>query len=75
LKLTRHPPDIRSSGRGLQLVTRFGSATRCIHNKSLTVDNQAAVLGGCNIGDEYFGVDPEFTFSDLGALVTYILHP
>ena len=62
-------PFSRSSGRGLQLLTRFGSVTRRMHNKSFTVDNQAAILGGRNIGDEYFDADPELAFTDVDVLV------
>ena len=62
-------PFSRNSGRGLQLVTRFGSVTRRMHNKSFTADNQAAILGGRNIGDEYFDADPELAFTDVDVLV------
>ena len=62
-------PFSRNTGRTLQLLTRFGSVTRRMHNKSFTVDNQAAILGGRNIGDEYFGADPEVAFTDLDVLV------
>jgi putative cardiolipin synthase len=40
-----------------------------MHNKSFTVDNQVAILGGRNIGDEYFAADPIVAFSDLDVLV------
>src|SRR5258706_2022967 len=33
----------------------FPRTTRRMHNKSFTADNQATILGGRNIGDEYFG--------------------
>jgi putative cardiolipin synthase len=32
------------------------------------VDGVAAVLGGRNIGDEYFGQDPSFNFQDMDAI-------
>jgi putative cardiolipin synthase len=35
-----------------------------MHNKLLVVDNAAAIIGGRNIGDEYFQVDPESQFGD-----------
>jgi len=62
-------PFSRRAGRGLQLVTRFGSVTRRMHNKSFTADNQASILGGRNIGDEYFEANPELVFGDLDVLV------
>jgi putative cardiolipin synthase len=61
-------PFSRKTGRTSQFITRLGSVTRRMHNKSFTVDNQAAILGGRNIGDEYFEADPELAFSDLDVL-------
>lgn len=61
-------PFVRNRSRVLQFVTRYGSATRRMHNKSLTVDNQATILGGRNIGDEYFDASHDFSFSDLDVL-------
>ncbi|MGB5132455.1 MAG: phospholipase D-like domain-containing protein, partial [Steroidobacteraceae bacterium] len=31
-----------------------------MHNKLLVVDNAVALIGGRNIGDEYFQIDPDF---------------
>ncbi|MBE9519962.1 MAG: phospholipase D family protein [Proteobacteria bacterium] len=61
-------PFSRKASRFRQLFTRFGSVTRRMHNKSFTVDNQVAILGGRNIGDEYFSADPVVAFSDLDVL-------
>ena len=61
-------PFGRNTGRTIQFVTGFGKQTRRGHNKSFTVDNQATILGGRNIGDEYFEADPEFAFLDLDVL-------
>ncbi len=54
--------------RASQLITGFGKVTRRMHNKSLTVDNQITIVGGRNIGDEYFDEDPDLAFSDLDLL-------
>jgi putative cardiolipin synthase len=62
-------PFSRKTSRISQFVTRMGSVTRRMHNKSFTVDNQAAILGGRNIGDEYFEADPALAFADLDVLV------
>lgn len=62
-------PFTRGTSRMLQMVTRFGSVTRRMHNKSFTVDNQTSILGGRNIGDEYFNADPEIAFHDMDVLV------
>lgn len=39
-----------------------------MHNKAIIVDNQAAILGGRNIGDEYMGLHADFNFHDLDVL-------
>jgi putative cardiolipin synthase len=36
-----------------------------MHNKSIVTDNSFAVIGGRNIGDHYFSVDPATNFRDL----------
>ncbi|MFT5759661.1 MAG: putative cardiolipin synthase, partial [Alteromonadaceae bacterium] len=56
---------IRGKNRTGQLVTHFGAITRRMHNKSFTVDNTLSILGGRNIGDVYFGADPDVVFGDL----------
>lgn len=61
-------PFSRQGSKVVQLVTRFGAVTRRMHNKSFTVDNQVAILGGRNIGDEYFGANPELDYSDLDVM-------
>ncbi|MBC2712127.1 MAG: phospholipase D family protein [Desulfosarcina sp.] len=61
-------PFSRKTGRLSQFVTRMGSVTRRMHNKSFTVDNQMAILGGRNIGNEYFDADPDLAFADLDVI-------
>jgi putative cardiolipin synthase len=61
-------PFSRKTGRMTQYLTRMGSVTRRMHNKSFTVDNQVSILGGRNIGNEYFAADPDLAFSDLDVL-------
>lgn len=61
-------PFSRETGRILQFITRLGSVTRRMHNKSFTVDNQVTILGGRNIGDAYFGAEPGMAFFDLDVL-------
>ena len=39
-----------------------------MHNKSFTADNQIAIVGGRNVGDEYFGADSPVEFADLDVL-------
>jgi putative cardiolipin synthase len=61
-------PFARNTGRIRQYVSGFGKQTRRAHNKSFTVDNQATILGGRNIGDEYFEADPQMAFVDLDVM-------
>jgi putative cardiolipin synthase len=61
-------PFARNRGRISQYITGFGKQTRRAHNKSFTIDSQATILGGRNIGDEYFEADPEMGFVDLDVL-------
>ncbi len=43
------------SWRALGYLTDFARLNRRMHNKSFTADNQATIIGGRNVGDEYFG--------------------
>jgi putative cardiolipin synthase len=43
----------------------FGRINRRMHNKSWIADNRVAVVGGRNVGDEYFGASEEANFIDL----------
>lgn len=47
----------------------FPRLNRRMHNKSLTADCQATIVGGRNIGDEYFGMRDAGLFADLDVLV------
>ncbi len=62
-------PFSRNYPRTIQLATRFGKVTRRMHNKSFTVDRQISVVGGRNIGDEYFDASQGMNFSDVEAVV------
>ncbi|KMZ12626.1 Cardiolipin synthetase [Candidatus Burkholderia humilis] len=39
--------------------------TRRMHNKAMIADNQIAIVGGRNLGDEYFSASPTLQFRDL----------
>ncbi len=36
-----------------------------MHNKLIVADNRIAILGGRNLGDEYFGLNSSFNFLDI----------
>lgn len=61
-------PFGRNTKRVFQYITGFGDQTRRSHNKSFTVDSVATIVGGRNIGNEYFIADPEMAFLDLDVL-------
>jgi putative cardiolipin synthase len=43
----------------------FKRVNRRMHNKSWIADNRIAVVGGRNVGDEYFGAGEDINFVDL----------
>jgi putative cardiolipin synthase len=49
-------------------ITHISRATRRMHNKALIADNQMAIIGGRNLGDEYFDAHEEFSFKDIDVL-------
>ncbi|KVP29440.1 phospholipase [Burkholderia ubonensis] len=48
--------------------TRIDRFTRRMHNKAMIADNQIAIVGGRNLGDEYFSASPTLQFRDLDVL-------
>ena len=51
----------------------FFRLNRRMHNKSFTVDGRATILGGRNVGDEYFGTGPTALFVDLDVLAVGVI--
>ncbi|MDX5446677.1 MAG: phospholipase D family protein [Zoogloeaceae bacterium] len=49
-------------------LTDFSRLNRRMHNKSFTADNQFTIVGGRNVGDEYFGAADGLIFADLDVL-------
>ncbi|HEX9506235.1 MAG TPA: phospholipase D family protein, partial [Acidimicrobiia bacterium] len=54
--------------RLLGYLTDFKRLNRRMHNKSFTADGQATVIGGRNVGDEYFDAGQAPWFVDLDVL-------
>jgi cardiolipin synthase C len=63
-------PYILRKQRLLNLLFDFHRLNRRMHNKSFTVDNQATIVGGRNIGDEYFSANQGMQFADMDVLLT-----
>lgn len=74
--LDRHPnievrlfnPFALRRPRLLGYLTDFSRLNRRMHNKSFTADGQATIIGGRNVGDEYFGASDGALFLDLDVL-------
>ena len=56
-------------GRGMELLLRFFSVNRRMHNKAWIADGRLAVVGGRNIGDEYFDAAAGVNFMDTDVAV------
>lgn len=61
-------PFLHRRWRALGYLTDFSRLNRRMHNKSFTADNQATIIGGRNVGDEYFDAGEGLSFSDLDVL-------
>jgi cardiolipin synthase C len=61
-------PFVFRSMRALGYLTDFSRANRRMHNKSFTVDSQVTIVGGRNVGDEYFGAADDVLFTDLDVM-------
>jgi len=76
-RMDQHPNiDIRLfnpfANRGFHALEFMFSLERLnhrMHNKAFIVDNAMAIVGGRNIGDNYFGVDTAANFRDLDLAV------
>ena len=58
-------PFRRRGFRLFDFVVDLNRVNHRMHNKAFIADNAVAVIGGRNIGDEYFDVDPVANFRDL----------
>ena len=59
------------ASRGSRLLGYLGDFERLnhrMHNKSFTADNQFSIVGGRNVGDEYFAAGSGVVFQDLDVI-------
>lgn len=61
-------PFARRDSRNLNLVTDFARLNHRMHNKAFIVDGAVAIVGGRNIGDDYFGLNRTVNFRDIDVL-------
>ncbi|MCK5002285.1 MAG: phospholipase D family protein [Gammaproteobacteria bacterium] len=56
--------------RAFELLWNLDRLNHRMHNKVLIADNVTSIIGGRNIGDEFFGLNKSFVFRDLDLLVS-----
>jgi cardiolipin synthase C len=56
--------------RGVEFLLEKRRLDHRMHNKLFVVDGEVALVGGRNIGDQYFQVEPESQFADDDVFVT-----
>lgn len=59
----------RGLWRVLEMAQRIFSVNHRMHNKAWIADGRAAIVGGRNIGEEYFGAGKDVNFRDLDLLL------
>lgn len=55
--------------RGVEMVLRWLSVNRRMHNKAWIADGRVAIVGGRNVGDEYFDAARDTNFMDTDVAV------
>ena len=68
-------PFKQRNWRWVGYLSDFGRLNRRMHNKSITADDRVSIVGGRNIGDEYFGAGQEVSFVDMDVLATGAVVP
>ncbi len=61
-------PLSRQSWKYWSYLLDFSRANRRMHNKSFTADSAVTIVGGRNIGEEYFELDQDVAFDDFEVL-------
>jgi putative cardiolipin synthase len=64
-----NPWASKGVGRAFEFLGQMKRLNHRMHNKLLIADGQAAILGGRNVGDHYFGLGHSFNFHDLDTIV------
>lgn len=65
IEVRLYNPLVQRDTRILNFMTDFTRVNHRMHNKSFTIDNQVAIVGGRNIGNEYFAAGTGVAFTDL----------
>ncbi|WP_251134298.1 phospholipase D family protein [Falsiruegeria litorea] len=70
LEIRLFNPFWREKGKFFNALTDFERVNRRMHNKSMTFDNAFTIVGGRNIGAEYFLANDTSNYKDLDVLAT-----
>jgi cardiolipin synthase C len=78
IALDQHPhievrifnPFPHRNAHWLDFLTDFSRVNHRMHNKSMSADGLVSIVGGRNIGDEYFAGKQTVNFSDMDLLVS-----
>ncbi|MCA0993952.1 phospholipase D family protein [Alloyangia pacifica] len=68
IEIRLYNPFLRSRSKALSALLEFGRINRRMHNKSMSFDGQITIVGGRNIGDEYFSAREDSNYDDLDLL-------
>lgn len=68
IEVRLYNPLMQRDARLLNFVTDFTRVNRRMHNKSFTADNQVTIVGGRNVGNEYFAAGEGVAFADLDVI-------
>ncbi len=55
--------------RAIDFISDAFRVNRRMHNKSFSADSQVTIIGGRNIGNEYFSADEESNFKDIDVML------
>ncbi len=64
-----NPNILRNYLRNIALLFNINTLGKRMHNKSLIADGSAAIIGGRNIGDDYYVIEAHTLFLDYDALI------
>ena len=68
IEMRLYNPLLQRSARALNFLSDFGRVNRRMHNKSFTADNEVTIVGGRNVGNEYFAAGEGVAFTDLDVM-------
>ena len=73
-----NPSTGRSGSRvlyGIEFLGNVKQLNQRMHNKLIVADNRFSIVGGRNIGNEYFGLNPKHNFIDFDVLAVGPIAP